>query len=72
MEFYTLIELKKEKELAQVIEFEDGQVVAKWSGKVNSLIIHKNLQEFKDVSLFKHRILLREGIICVSDIDEEI
>jgi hypothetical protein len=39
--------LKKEKELAQIIEFEDGQVVAKWSGKVNGLIIHKNLQEFR-------------------------
>lgn len=70
MEFYTLIDLKKEKELAQVIEFEDGQVIAKWSGKVNSLIIHKNLQEFKDVSLFKHRILLYEGVQRVFDTDE--
>jgi len=72
MEFYTLIDLKKEKELAQIIEFEDGQVVAKWSGKVNGLIIHKNLQEFKDVSLLKNRALLYEGVKYVYDDEENV
>jgi len=72
MEFYTLLDVKKEKELAQIIEFDDGQVVAKWSGKVNGLIIHKNLQEFKDVSMLKNRALIYEGVKFVYDTEEEL
>lgn len=71
MEFYTLYDTKKQKELAEIIEFEDGQVVAKWSGKIGSLIIHKNLQEFKDVSLHKNRILIYDGVQSVCDEEEE-
>ena len=63
MEFYSLINIKNEKEIAEVVEFDDGQVVVKWIGKVNGLIIHKNLQEFKDVSLNKSRILLYQGLV---------
>lgn len=68
MEFYSLIDLKKEKELAQIIEFEDGQVVAKWNGRISGLIIHKNLEEFKEVLLVKNRILIKQG---VKEIEEE-
>jgi len=71
MEFYSLVDLKKEKELAQIIEFDDGQVVAKWNGRVNGLIIHKNLQEFKDVSLLKNRVLMYEGVKCIYDSEDE-
>ncbi len=68
MEFYTLFDVKKEKELAQVVEFDDGQVVVKWIGRVNGLIIHKSLEEFKEVSLNRNRALIYE---CVKECDDE-
>jgi len=64
MEFYTLLDVKKGKELAQIVEFDDGQVVVKWYSKVNGLIIHKNLEEFKLLSLknYRNRALLHESV----------
>ena len=68
MEFYTLYDSKKEKELAEIVEFDDGQVVVKWNGRISGLIIHKNLQEFEEVSLVGNRVLIKQG---VKEIEEE-
>ncbi len=62
MEFYTLYDSKNEKELAEIVEFDDGQVVVKWNGKIGSLVIHKNLEEFKEISLNENRKLIYQGI----------
>jgi hypothetical protein len=43
--------------LCEVVEFDDGQVVAKWTGLIRSLVIHKNLDEFKQISLNDKREL---------------
>ncbi len=62
MEFYTLYDSKNEKELAEIVEFDDGQVVVKWNGIISGLIIHKNLDEFKEISLVGNRTLIYQGI----------
>ena len=62
MEFYTLLNKKSQKQIADVIEFEDGQVVVKWIGKVNSIVIYQSLDEFKEVSLRPSRLLIHEGV----------
>ncbi len=62
MEFYTLYDSKNEKELAEIVEFDDGQVVVKWNGRISGLIIHKNLEEFKEISLNENRKLIYQGI----------
>ena len=41
--------------LCEIIEFDDGQVVVKWAGKIRSLVIHRNLDEFKSISLSENR-----------------
>ncbi len=43
--------------LCEVVEFDDGQVVAKWTGKIRSLVIHLNLEAFKNISLNDSRSL---------------
>ncbi len=61
MNFYSLVE-KSGKVLADVIEFEDGQVVVKWTGSIGSLVIHKSLNEFKQISLNDNRELIKDGV----------
>ena len=61
MKFYSLID-SKGNFLADIVEFDDGQVVVKWDGKVKSLVIHKCLQEFIDISVHNGRTLLNEGL----------
>jgi len=43
--------------MAYVIVFDDGQTIVKWSGKVQSLVIHKSLDEFKSISVSGNRYL---------------
>ena len=57
---YKLYESQEsEKLLAEIVEFDDGQVVVKWCGDVRSLVIFKNLDEFKTISLYKGRQLCK-------------
>jgi hypothetical protein len=43
--------------MAHVIVFDDDQTVVKWCGKVKSLVVHKNLDEFKSISVTGDRVL---------------
>jgi hypothetical protein len=67
MNIYDLYEKGKYDEqgnehvLCDVIEFDDGQVIAKWRGIVRSLVIHKNLDEFKSISLNDRRTLWKKN-----------
>ena len=63
MNFYTLVNIENDFELAQVIEFDDGQVVVKWSGSIRSLAIHKDLKEFESISLNEKRLLIKDGVM---------
>ena len=47
--------------LCDIIEFSDGQVVCKWRGEVKSLAVHKNMEEFKIISLNEFRTLYQTG-----------
>ena len=63
MNFYTLIDKKSQSFLADIIEFEDGQVVVKWVDNVISpLIIYDNLSKVIDFYVFEGRELISEGI----------
>ncbi len=58
MKYYNLCESGKcEIILCEVIEFDDGQVVAKWTGTIRSLVIHCNIDDFKQISLNDGRVL---------------
>jgi hypothetical protein len=65
MNIYDLYEKGKFDEkgnqhiLCEIIEFDDGQVVAKWRGSIRSLVIHKNINEFKQISLNDNRELYK-------------
>lgn len=43
--------------MAHIIVFDDGQTVVKWCGKVQSLVIHKNLDEFISISVTGGRFI---------------
>lgn len=47
----------KQNIVCEVIEFDDGQVVAKWTGTIRSLVIHSNIDDFKQISLNDGRVL---------------
>lgn len=54
MNIYHLQERGKFNEtyvLCEVIEFDDGQTLAKWIGNVRLLVIHKDIEEFKEMAL---------------------
>jgi hypothetical protein len=45
--------------LCEVVEFDDGQVIAKWCGAIRSLVIHKTIEDFKQISLNNDRVLFQ-------------
>jgi hypothetical protein len=45
--------------LCEIVEFDDGQVVAKWTGFIKSLVIHKDINDFKQISLNNDRVLFQ-------------
>ena len=57
LSIFDLYENQNEKLIAEVICFDDGQVVVKWKGDVQSLVIHKNMDEFKNISVTGVRVL---------------
>jgi hypothetical protein len=60
MQYYQLYENNEEEKItAHVIVFDDGQTVVKWCGNVQSLVIHKNLDEFKTISVRDGRTLIQ-------------
>lgn len=58
MQIFMLQDKIKNQILADVIEFDDGQLIVKWRGGVASLVIHKSLDEFKTISVNESRELI--------------
>ncbi len=58
MKIYSLKSIEDNySTLATIIEFEDNQVVVKWHGNIQSLVIHHSLKNFKEISVGKTRQL---------------
>ena len=55
---YQLYDKNQKLVLADVIKFDDDQVIVKWRGHVKSLTIHKSLDEFCTISLNDSRQLI--------------
>ena len=62
MKYYKMFENREaDKVLAHVIVFDDGQTIVKWAGEIQSLVIHKNLDEFINLSIKDGRILTQSS-----------
>ena len=62
MNFYTLVNIENEVQLADVIEFEDGQVVVKYTNSITSPKVYENIDEFIHKCVLDGMELWRDGV----------
>lgn len=70
MNFYELCEIENDQVLADVIEFDDGQVIVKWFDS-QSLEVHKSLGVFMKMCVTENRKLVEDGVMEVKHQDTE-